>query len=254
MMSHQPWRWTRSGLWGGLVLAYCVAAQAGTAADARPQLKQAKAALQNLQQMTAGIIGGLPDSALKDTLVDALAQTHKFTTLAVSARNPRSIVVGREIHRALLELARAETTLRNLGELGELSEPDRIVVIAGLGTAQTALSEASLAYFNLGIDFDVYVKTRENPPLATAKVVITNRGSRDLKSPRMTVIPAVGWVATPTSKWTFTDLPAGEKRVATFRLQRRGDDAGPLTSATARVSYFAFFGQALIERRWTPPR
>jgi hypothetical protein len=240
--------WSLGCGWAALVWL-CVGA--ATADDARRELGKAKQALQDLQQMTSGIIRDLPESALKSTLVDALAQTHKFTTAALSSRNPQSIAVGREIQRALLELARAEVTLRNLGELEELPEQGRIVTLAAVSRAQAALSEASAAFFNVGVEFQVFVKGERTSSEATAKVVVTNQGPRDLGAVRLSVIPAKGWSAVPVGKWTFTDLPSGDKRVATFALKPQSAKAGPLGAASARVSYFVFFGQATIEKHWT---
>jgi len=230
---------------GGLTVALGMVALATghlAGADKAPGqwLKEAKAALERLQGAVGAQKAGAPET-LAANLVSALAQAHRHTVAASRQGSAGSDSALREVHAALLELARAEATYRNLTEV-EAGPAAGDVVLAGFAEARNCLSEASFGGHRLQAQMSVEAGARR------ATVRLRNGGQRPVKAVRITLIGGQGWVVTPVGKWTFPELPAGEQREVVFSLKLPEQSSAGKVKLVARLSFYDYFGRAVVER------
>lgn len=218
-----------------------VAANGKTAGE---WLKEAKEAIERLQDSVGSQTWeGTP--ALAANLVSALGQAHRHTVAAARQRRPDSATALREVHAALIELARGEATYRNLLGAGGKEEGEGGaggIVLAGFAEARDRLSEASFVAHRLTAAIAVPGDKRQ------ATVTVRNGGRRLVKALRITLIGGRDWVVAPAGKWTFTELPAGGERQVVFSLRPPQDRTEGRVKLVARLAFYDFFGRAVVER------
>ncbi|MFQ6130593.1 MAG: hypothetical protein ACE5R4_01010 [Armatimonadota bacterium] len=249
MVGFREWASARGACLGAM--AWALAAGVATAQEpdksAAEWLKEAKAAIERLQGAVGAHTGAAP-SELGANLVSALAQAHRHTVAAAGRPRHDSVTALREVHAALIELARAEAAYRNLAELAGASEREGgvpvpgEVVLAGFAEARRCLSEASFAGHHLTAEISTERRS------GRASVVLRNGGQRLVKAPRITLVAGRDWVATPLGKWTFTELPGGGERKVVFSLKPPEGQAGGNAKLVARISFYDFFARAVVER------
>ncbi len=235
---------------GSVVLFSALLAAAGVQAHAADGavadwLEQARGALEELQSYVAGPAAPL-ESPVTDSLLQALAASHKHLTRARRQRDLESDTTAREIHQALLYLAYGKGVYGNLTELDEELPAGAHLGLLGFDSTQRCLSEASFACHRLNT-------TMKSTPRAggglTVEVVLANEGRRQLRGPKVTLSGPEGWLCQPQGKWVFTELPPGRTRAVVFTVTPPAEGTAPQgIPVTARISYFVYFGRAVVER------
>ena len=156
----------------------------------------------------------------------------------------------RRLHRALLQVSRAEVLLLNLIEREELPPTERRIALGMLYDGQRALSDASWLACKLRLKVHCAGALEGAAGLPESVTVsLLNDGSTDHGTCRLLVYGPPGLVAEAQEDSTFAAVPAGRHVQARFRLEAPPGPNWAGARLTVHVTYFARNSKAVVMRQ-----
>ncbi len=212
----------------------------------RRQIAAAAGPLQAAQRTLQPLI--TRERSLAANLDDALSAARSIVGEFEAGSEPSTSKAVRRIHRALLQVSRAEVLLLNLIEREELPPTERRIALGMLHDGQRALSDASWLAHKLRLKVHFQGQSSAAvPELVT--VTLQNRGSFDLGTTRLLVYGPPGVVSEARGANCFATVPAGGSVQARFRLKTATGAGLAGARLTVHITYFSRRSKAVLTRQ-----